>query len=173
MKQYILAIYIICCGAASTPAQDHIPNRLIDYDGFLRNAEAVDKLRENRRVTEDQFLEMASAPATVILDARSSAKSQLLHIKGAKNLSLPDITQAELAKVIPSQSTRVLIYCNNNFLNQQPAFPPKFATASLNIYTFNTLYSYGYTNIYELGPLLDIAKTKLPFEGDSAAGLSH
>jgi hypothetical protein len=62
----------------------------------------------------------------------------------------------------------VLIYCNNNFENEPEAFPSKFARASLNIYTFNTLYSYGYTNVYELGPLLDITKSKLPFEGANA-----
>jgi len=59
----------------------------------------------------------------------------------------------------------VLIYCNNNFLNQQQAFRTKAPVASLNIYTFNVLYSYGYHNVYELGPLLDIKKSKLGFEG--------
>ncbi len=39
------------------------------------------------------------------------------------------------------------------------------ATASLNLYTFNTLYSYGYKNVYELGPLIDIQKSVLAFEG--------
>jgi hypothetical protein len=40
-------------------------------------------------------------------------------------------------------------------------------SASLNLYTFNTLYSYGYTNVYELGPLIEIQKSMLPFEGTS------
>jgi hypothetical protein len=34
-----------------------------------------------------------------------------------------------------------------------------------NIHTLNTLYNYGYTNFYELGPLIDIRKAKLRFEG--------
>ena len=63
------------------------------------------------------------------------------------------------------KSTRILIYCNNNFLNAPDTFATKAAPASLNIHTFNTLYSYGYTNIYELGPLIDIRKAKLAFEG--------
>ena len=41
----------------------------------------------------------------------------------------------------------------------------KAAPASLNISTYIALATYGYTNIYELGPLLDVATTKLPFEG--------
>jgi hypothetical protein len=42
---------------------------------------------------------------------------------------------------------------------------PKAPAASLNIHTFNTLYNYGYTNVYELAPLIDIRKAKLRFEG--------
>src|SRR5262249_19633549 len=34
------------------------PNRKIDYDGFLKNAMAVSKLREERRVSEQDFVEM-------------------------------------------------------------------------------------------------------------------
>jgi phage shock protein E len=107
----------------------------------------------------------------VVLDARSDDKYQLLHVKGARHLSLPNFTEAELQKVIPNKGTRVLIYCNNNFENEPVAFASKVAKASLNIYTFNSLYSYGYTNVYELGPLLDIKKTKLQLAGTSAKEL--
>jgi len=125
-------------------------------------------LREQRRVSEEQFIRMASEPGTVVFDARSDEKYRWLQVRGAKHLSLPDVTAAELQKVIPSKASRVLIYCNNNFENELKAFPAKADRASLNIYTFNTLYSYGYTNVYELGPLIDIKKAKLEFEGTDA-----
>jgi hypothetical protein len=141
------------------------PNRQIDYPGFLHNAVQVGKLRLERRVSEQDFIEMSREPDTIIFDARSDSKYQMLHVQGARHLSLPDITAAELANVIPSKETRVLIYCNNNFENEPAALPTKAFTASLNLYTFNTLYSYGYTNVYELGPVIDITKSKLPFEG--------
>ena len=67
--------------------------------------------------------------------------------------------------MIPGKDTRVLIYCNNNFENEPVAFPLKAPAASLNLYTFNALYSYGYRNVYELGPLIDIRTSKLPFVG--------
>ena len=142
-----------------------VPNRKIDYNGFLTNAVQVGKLRQERRVSEQDFIEMSQEPDTIIFDARSDSKYQMLHVKGAKHLSLPDITDAELARVIPHKDTRVLIYCNNNFENEPAAFPSKAVRASLNLYTFNTLYSYGYTNVFELGPLIDITKSRLPFEG--------
>ena len=157
-------------GPAQVPGQlarqqYSIPNRNIDYEGFLQNALVVSKLRDERRVREQDFIEMSREPDTIVFDARSDAKYRILHVKGAKHLSLPDVTAAELAKLIPGKTTRILIYCNNNFENEPEAFPTKAVRASLNLYTFNTLYSYGYTNVYELGPLIDVKSSKIPFEG--------
>jgi hypothetical protein len=151
--------------ASGRAETNSIPNRLIDYPGFLTNAAKVEGLRNEHRVTEAQFIEMASDPNTVVFDARSDDKYGRFHIKGARHLSFPEITEAELAKVFPSRDTRILIYCNNNFLNAPNTMASKVATASLNIHTFNTLYNYGYTNVYELGPLIDVRKTRLEFEG--------
>lgn len=153
--------------AVAASAED-IPNRLIDYPAFQDNVASVRELREKRRVTEAQFLRMAADSGTIILDARSREKFELLHVKGARNLSLPDITAEELAKIVPSKSTRILIYCNNNFLNEPRAFPTKAPAASLNIHTINVLFAYGYTNVYELGPLIDVRRTRIPFEGGRA-----
>jgi len=163
MKTILLPI-ITFAAFALHAADKKIPNRLIDYQAFQKGAAEVEKLREQRRVTEEEFIRMAAEPGTVIYDARSDAMFARLHVKGAKHLSLPDVTAEELAKIIPDKTTRILIYCNNNFLNEPGAFPTKSAPASLNIYTFNTLHSYGYDNVYELGPLIDFKKTKLPFE---------
>jgi hypothetical protein len=164
MKTILLSITTFAALTLNA-ADKKIPNRLIDYPAFQKGAAEVAKLREGRRVTEDEFIRMASEPGTVIYDARSDDKFRRLHIKGAKHLTLPDVTAEELAKIIPDKTTRILIYCNNNFLNEPGAFPSKIAPASLNIYTFNTLHSYGYDNVYELGPLIDFKATKLPFEG--------
>ena len=155
---------------AAFASAEEIPNRLIDYGKFETQVMRVGELRSGHRVSEQQFIRMARVSGTVILDARSAEKFSLLHVKGAKNLSLPDITADELAKVIPSKDTRVLIYCNNNFLNQPQAFPSKLPSASLNIHTINVLFAYGYTNVYELGPLIDINKARLEFAGSLSAG---
>jgi len=151
--------------AAGNDSQGEIPNEFIDYQAFAEQVEDVGEQRALRRVSEADFIRMAAEPGTVVLDARSAEKFAELHVRGAKNLSLPDFTEAELAKLIPSKTTRVLIYCNNNFRNEPRAFPTKAARASLNIHTFVTLYSYGYHNVYELGPLLDIDTTRLKFDG--------
>lgn len=161
MTSLIAAFLLLTFRAAAAEP----PNPLIDYDKFASNVTDVAVVRERRRISEQEFLRMASDPVTVILDARSSEKFALLHVKGARNLSLPDITQEELARIIPSKRTRVLIYCNNNFINEPAAFPTKLPAASLNIHTFNVLHAYGYENVYELGPVLDARRSKLPLEG--------
>lgn len=165
IKGILGALLLIAIVAGDGAAAQDMPNRLIDYEAFAAQVAAVGSLRKSRRVSEAEFMRLAAMPDSVILDARSPEKFRLLHVKGARNLSLPDITAEELAKVIPAKNSRVLIYCNNNFLNEAQAFPSKAPAASLNIHTFNALYSYGYRNIYELGPLVDIAKSALPFEG--------
>ena len=70
---------------------------------------------------------------------------------------------------MPDKKTRILIYCNNNFREGVPAFPVKAVTAALNLSTFIALYDYGYREVYELAPLLDVATSKLEFEGRARA----
>jgi|SRR5690349_18587250 len=139
-------------------------NPAIDMPGFLRVAGEAAEHRAARRVSEEEFIRMAREPRTVILDARSREKYDELHVKGAVNLPFPDIAIESLARLLPDRTTRILIYCNNNFANAEGPFPAKLASASLNLSTFIALYDYGYRNVYELGPLIDLRASRLPFE---------
>jgi len=140
-------------------------NPAIDMEGFLRVTREAAAHRQSRRLTEAAFLKMSGEPGTIVLDARSREKYDQLHVRGAINLSFPDIAVASLKKTIPDPATRILIYCNNNFRNAEQPFPTKMPSASLNLSTYVALYNYGYRNVYELGPLVDIEKSKLPFAG--------
>jgi phage shock protein E len=159
-----LAIISIFLAVASASAQS-IDNPAIDMAGYLRIAGEAAQHRQSRRVSEDDFIRMSREPGTIVLDARSREKYDELHIRGAVYLSFPDITMESLRRLIPDRTTRILIYCNNNFLNAEGPFPGKIARASLNLSTYIALFSYGYRNVYELGPLLDIRSTKLELEG--------
>jgi hypothetical protein len=143
---------------------DSLRNPAIDMDGHLRVSRNAAAHRERRRVSEAEFIRMSREPGTVVLDARSREKFDELHIKGAIHLSFPDIAIETLARVLPDTSVRILIYCNNNFDNAEGPFPKKLMTASLNLSTYIALYDYGYRNVYELGPLIDVRRTKLEFE---------
>jgi len=147
------------------------PNPKIDYDGFLEAAAEVREIRQPRRIDVEQFRQFANDPDTILLDARSAEKFGMLHVAGAINLPLPDFDEASLKQVIPAKATRVLIYCNNNFENEEVAFTSKSIRASLNLYTYNSLHAYGYTNVYELGPLLDVRTSDLALAGTRASKL--
>jgi hypothetical protein len=138
-------------------------NPAIDMDGYLQVSREAAEHRETRRVSEEEFIRMSREPGTVVLDARSREKFEELHVRGAMSLPFPDIAIESLAAAIPDKGTRILIYCNNNFANAEGPFPVKIARASLNLSTYIALYSYGYRNVYELGPLIDINASKLTF----------
>lgn len=148
--------------AAEPPA---IANPLIRYDLFAANVTEVGALREKRRLAEKEFLNAMQEPDVVLLDARSGPMFALRHLQGAVNLSLPDFNEVALRKVIPNKATKVLIYCNNNFTGSPVAMATKSAPASLNVHTMVALRSYGYENVLELGPLLDVRTTLLPMAG--------
>jgi hypothetical protein len=132
-------------------------------EGYLRVSLEAAKHRETRRLSEEDFIRMSQEVGAFILDARSRQKYDELHIKGAINLSFSDIAVESLKQMIPDKSTPILIYCNNNFRGAEGPFPTKLPTASLNLSTYIALYNYGYRNVYELGPLIDIKTSRLEF----------
>ena len=142
-----------------------IPNPSIDMEGYLKVAAEAAKHRETRRLSEEDFLKMSKESGTIILDARSKEMFDQIHVKGAINLSFPNIDVESLKKTLPDKDARILIYCNNNFSNAKQVFPTKRAIASLNLSTYIALYSYGYRNVYELGPQVDLKDSKLPWAG--------
>jgi len=151
--------------AATAPEPSKVENPSIDMKGYLHVANEAALHRESHRIAEEEFIRLSNEPGTIILDARSGEKYDQLHIKGAVNLSFPDIAIETLRQALPDRNARILIYCNNNFRNAEEAFPSKIARASLNLSTYISLYSYGYRNVWELAPLIDIEESKLAFEG--------
>jgi phage shock protein E len=141
------------------------PNPNIDMDGYLKVAAEAAKHRQTRRLSEDDFIKMSKEPGVIVLDARSKEMFELIHVEGAINLSFPNIDIESLKKMLPDKDARILIYCNNNFSGAKLLFPGKGATASLNLSTYIALYNYGYHNVYELGPLVDLKDSKLPWAG--------
>jgi hypothetical protein len=120
-------------------------NPQIDMVAYLKVAHEAAAHRESHRVTEAEFIRMSRQP-------------------GAINISFPDIAIESLARLLPDKDARILIYCNDNFENDEDAFPSKMPSASLNVSTYISLFTYGYRNVYELGPLLDVEHTKLVLE---------
>jgi hypothetical protein len=173
MRQRLLLVTsIIACFVTLASAQEksRLANPAIDMEGYLRVSAEAARHRQTRRLSEEDFIRMSREPGTIILDARSRQKYDELHVEGAINLSFPDITVESLARLIPDRRTRVLIYCNNNFRNAEGPFPTKLPTASLNLSTYIALYTYGYRNVYELGPLIDAKTSRLELVSSPPVG---
>jgi hypothetical protein len=162
----MLALFLCVSVAGANPREpvaSAVVNPAIDMEGYLRVSREAAQHRSTRRVSEEEFLRMSREPDTIVLDARSREKYDELHVQGAVSLSFSDIAVESLARTIPDKNMRILIYCNNNFAQAEQPFPTKMPSASLNISTYIALYNYGYRNVYELGPLIELSKSKLPF----------
>ena len=158
-----------------------LPASKVDFDAFDSLAKEVKAYRKNRLIGLEEFLCMSKEKNTIILDTRSTEMYNRKHVQGAVHLDFSDFTQANLAAVILNSRTRILIYCNNNFANDeiyfvtksiQPprlsnpsAFQKKEITLALNIPTFINLYGYGYKNVYELRDLVSVFFGGIKFEG--------
>lgn len=170
MKFIAFLVLFFFIGLSTHKEQEMPRNPAIDVERFKVDVDAAMDLRRDRLVSEAEFQRMATQRETIVLDARSRDKFAMLHIDGAKNLPFTDFTVDSLASVIPSKSTNVLIYCNNNFRSLPEAFAAKLPSAALNLSTYTSLVTYGYTNVYELGVLVDPVATKLNLVGQSAGG---
>ncbi|MCE2784711.1 MAG: hypothetical protein LW699_07490 [Pirellula sp.] len=162
------------------------PRARVSYEDFKELVAEVEPHRSARILSLDQFLQMSKQPNVMVLDTRSAFRYERIHIQGAKHLSFTDFTQANLAGVIPTPETTVLIYCNNNFDGNQIDFASKSAPSrpssnrslgsqvasqekpvqlALNVPTYINLYGYGYQNVYELGELVKVTDPRIQFEG--------
>jgi Rhodanese-like domain len=155
-----------------TASRPSIPNPAIDAPGFQQIVRESAAKREANRLTEAEFIKAMQEKGVIVLDARSTRNFNLRHIRGAVNLPFTEFTESNLAKVIPQKDSKVLIYCNNNFGGSPESFATKAPVTALNLSTYVSLQGYGYTNIYELGPLLEINTTKIPFAGTEVIAAS-
>ena len=94
------------------------PEPFVDYDAFGKLIKEVEKHREQRLVSLEDFLKKSKEENTIILDTRSKNMYDLKHVKGAIHLNFSDFTQYSLDALMnkyAEENTQILIYCNNNF----------------------------------------------------------
>ena len=172
----IILLGMAClCNAQNTTPVKRKAN--VDFDAYEKLLPKVKAHRKNRLADLPTFLKMAKEKGTIILDTRSDSLYKRKHVKGAIHLNFSDFTQQNLLKIIPNADTRILIYCNNNFINDQANFASKTVipglinkkiapiSLALNIPTYINLYGYGYRNVYELSELVSTLDKRIIFEG--------
>ena len=139
MKRLVAACLVpLLVAAAPAPAG----NPQVDFAGFASLTDQVAPYRQQRLVDLKQFQTIAARPGALVLDARSADAFARGHIDGAVNLSLTDFTAGSLAAAIGSRDRLILIYCNNNFSNDQAPVRMKATALALNIQTFINLVDF-------------------------------
>lgn len=111
-------------------AEPAYPKARVSFEDFKGLVAEVEAHRAARLIDPDTFLDISKKEGVVILDTRSKFRYDRIHLKGAVHLNFSDFTQANLAAVIPSFDTTVLIYCNNNFDGNPVDFASKVALPS-------------------------------------------
>lgn len=180
MRNFNIILLLLSLFSIAACSQERSP--FVSFDDYDKLMDEVKEHRKSRLVELPVFNEMAKENGVIILDARSDSMFASKHIKGAVHLNFADFTQERLAEVIPSTDTKILIYCNNNFIDDQKNFPTKMVvpqsikkggggdkglTLALNIPTYINLYGYGYKNVYELSELISVDDSRIEFEGTS------
>lgn len=162
MVRTFAMLVLFACPAVHAQ-QGSTPADPLAYGDFAKSVAEVGNTRDARRVSEDEFMRLAREPGTVVLDARSERLYRLRHVVGAVNVPLTEFTPETLARAIPAKDTRVLIYCNNNFEGAPESMPLK--RIALNVSTYVSLNAYGYRDVYELGPVIEVARSRFAFAG--------
>jgi len=179
MRKIHLILLILSLFTFTACSQEKSP--YVSFEDYEKLMDEVKEHRNSRLLELPEYLELAKEEGVIILDTRSDAMYNSKHVKGAIHLNFSDFTQERLAEVIPSMDTKILIYCNNNFKDDQQNFPTKKSsppdlkkgggdkgiTLALNIPTYINLYGYGYKNVYELSELISTTDTRIEFEGTS------
>ena len=163
MRLFLLAAILL----ATQPAAAQEADANIDYAAFQALTQNVEAYRESRLLGWDAFVRKAKEPGVLLLDARSADAFAAGHIKGAVNLPFTDFTEESLAAVIGDKRRPVLIYCNNNFVNDRA--PVMRKVLALNVQTFINLVGYGYPNVYELRSAIDFNDPKVGWVKGPAA----
>ncbi len=137
MKKYLFLVALVASANLFAQPSPFLRSELVSFSDYAYLAEDVKEIRKNRLVNLKTFNTYAAQPNTVILDTRSDEMYNAKHIKGAIHLNFSDFNEANLRKLIPDRTTRILIYCNNNFMQdiqlsmEDAYFPSKISRSDV------------------------------------------
>lgn len=181
-SQNLLFLFLLFSLMAHAQNTSFPPAR-VSFEDYTSLVAQVEQHRSGRLLSLNDFIKKSKEKNVIILDTRSDFRYDRKHVKGAVHLAFTDFTQSNLQKLIPDFNTTILIYCNNNFDDDQIDFASKMAVPdknkpmaqfksqekpimlALNIPTYINLYGYGYYNLYELAELVNVNDPRIQFEG--------
>jgi hypothetical protein len=111
-----LTILIALAFSLPTFAQES-DSPLVSFEDYEKLMAEVKEHRKTRLVDLNTFNEMSQLEEVYILDTRSKEMYDRKHVKGAIHLNFSDFTQENLDALFPNRNVAILIYCNNNFMD--------------------------------------------------------
>ena len=94
---FVFAV-LLCVSSVGADTRAPLANPEIDMEGFLRVSREAAQHRATRRLTEEEFMRLASEPGTVVLDARSRERyDDTSTTLSAARLSRPTISISRVA----------------------------------------------------------------------------
>jgi hypothetical protein len=111
-----LTILLTLALALPSFAQDS-DSPLVNFEDYENLMSAVKEHRKTRLVDLNEFNKMSMRTDVYILDTRSKEMYDRKHIKGAIHLNFSDFTQENLDAIFLNRNATILIYCNNNFMD--------------------------------------------------------
>lgn len=110
------ALFLSLAFALTAFSQDS-DSPLVSFDDYESLMKKVKEHRKTRLVDLNTFNKMGAEADVYILDTRSKEMYDRKHVKGAIHLNFSDFTQENLDALFPNRNTTILIYCNNNFMD--------------------------------------------------------
>lgn len=174
----ICLIFLTSCSKSQNIEND-FPKAKVSFNDYEKLITEVKTHRAERLINLKEFLEKSQDENTIILDTRSKAMYDSKHIRGAVHLNFSDFNQESLEQIIPDLNTKILIYCNNNFSDDEKYFfgksvlplsvddNEKEVMLALNVPTYINLFGYGYKNVFELEDLISVFNKDIILEGTS------
>jgi hypothetical protein len=108
-KNFSYLMLLLAFSSLSVAQNISYPKAKVSFNDFKALVAEVEPHRASRLIDLNTFLKMSQEPGVIVLDTRSTFRFERIHLKGAKHLNFTDFTQRNLARLIPTYETKILI----------------------------------------------------------------
>jgi len=125
-------------GIAAAQSQPGVMGTELTPEEYTKLVQSIDW--ERHTLSTEEFLAKRDAGA-VVLDLRDYEAYLHGHIAGALHIDAGEITDQELARLVPDRNQTILIYCDNSILLTR--------RMRLTMISLPQFVAHGYENVYE------------------------
>lgn len=140
MLNLLSALAMVCVLAAPDGGTVEVSPR-----EFYQAAADDQAAGEPKTALADEVARWLAEGSALLVDLRSKEDFAREHLSGAVNLPATELTDERVAKVVPSKTTRVVVYCDDQLMPTRKVALTTFGAPALR--------RLGYTKVLVLEPL--------------------